>query len=533
MEPASPGVHDPFARLTPRQREAVFAPESRLAVFAGAGAGKTRVLTLRALRLIDDGADPSHLLVVTFSRKAAHELRRRLWTLGVEGVRAGTFHATALELLEVSRAEHGLGPAKLITDRRRALERVAGTMTGVTKINVGSIDTEITWAKARQLSPEAYLRQATTSRRRVRGGVDLAASIYERYESVKRRQSLFDFDDLITAATEALQEPSFAAAIHWRSRHVMIDEFQDVSPSQFSLVETLLTPTTSLFVVGDPNQSVYGFNGADPSLLRSIDSRLEGTRVIELDTNHRSTPEIVNAAVTVLPHVDRRPTNATSQGGAAPTIVAVSDDEAEARYVARALEALKGPGGRWRSIAILARTNAQLNRFAQALAEREIPFEHLAGDFGRVSDPRSSLTPTSRRPEGERRQDAVALATFHRAKGLEWPSVFVIGASEGFVPHAGATDDDALDEERRLLYVALTRAERHLTVTWAERRESDEPANAPRRQRSRFLADFAEHLDDHEASSVPISSRRATSRVSAIRAQLEERLSRHHAGDEG
>ncbi len=533
MEPGSPQAHDPYARLTPRQHEAVFAPESRLAVYAGAGAGKTRVLTLRALRLIDDGADPSHLLVVTFSRKAAQELRRRLWSLGVEGVRAGTFHATALELLEVSRAEQGLAPAKLITDRRRALERVAASMNGAPSINVGSIDTEITWAKARQLSPEEYLRLATSSRRRVRGGVELAASIYERYEAVKRRQSLFDFDDLIMAATEALHEPAFAEAIHWRSRHVMIDEFQDVSPSQFSLVEALLTPATSLFVVGDPNQSVYGFNGADPSLLRTIEARIDGTRVIELDTNHRSTPEIVSAAVMVLPPVDRRPTSATSQGGAAPTVVMLRDDEAEAQYVVRALEALKGPGGRWRSIAILARTNAQLDRLARALDARDIPSEHLAGDFGRVSDPRSSPAPGSRRPEGDRRQDAVALATFHRAKGLEWPSVFVIGASEGFVPHVGATDEDALDEERRLLYVALTRAERNLTVTWAERREADEPSAAPRRQRSRFLADFTEHLDERQASSVPISSRRATSRVSAIRAQLEERLARHRAPGEG
>jgi superfamily I DNA/RNA helicase len=209
----------------------------------------------------------------------------------------------------------------------------------------------------------------------------------------------------------------------------------------------------------------------------------------------------------------------------------LSDDLAEASYVARMVETLRSPGGRWRSIAILARTNAQLDRFAAALTEREIPAERLAGDFGRVSDPRTATTPSSRRPEAERPQDAVALATFHRAKGLEWPTVFVIGASEGYVPHAGATDDSALGEERRLLYVALTRAERQLTITWAQRREPDEPPSAPRRQRSRFLDALAEHLDDHEASMRPVSARRATSRVSAIRAQLEERLARHRSDE--
>ena len=121
---------DPFARLTAAQHEAVFSEEPRLAVHAAAGAGKTRVLTLRVARMVEEGIDPSQLLVVTFSRKAAQELRRRLWKLEVEGVRAGTFHATALELVEISRAEQGLAPVRLITDRRRALERVAATLPG-------------------------------------------------------------------------------------------------------------------------------------------------------------------------------------------------------------------------------------------------------------------------------------------------------------------------------------------------------------------------------------------------------------------
>jgi DNA helicase-2/ATP-dependent DNA helicase PcrA len=518
---------DPFARLTVAQREAVFAAEERLAVFAGAGAGKTRVLTLRALRQIDDGVDPAHLLVVTFSRKAAQELRRRLWSLGVEGVRAGTFHATALELLEISRAERGLAPPKLITDRRRALERVAGTVPGAKAVVAsGALDTELTWAKANDLAPDAYAERARASRRQVRGGIDLVATIFDRYETAKRRQGLLDFDDLITAAAESLSDPAFADAIHWRSRHVLIDEFQDVSPAQFELVEALIAPTTTLFVVGDPNQSIYGFNGADPSLLRTIDERMPSTRVIALDANFRSTPEIVSAADAVLPERDRREASATQQSGPIPEIMALPDDAAEAAYVAHRASSLRGPGGRWRSIAVLARTNAQLERFAQALEGAGIPCERLAPDFGRVSDPRQAEG-NARRSAPERPVDAVVLATFHRAKGLEWPTVFVVGASEGFVPHAAATSTEALDEERRLLYVAFTRAERRLIATWAERRDADEPSNAPRRRRSALLDGFEQRIFELEAAGRPSPSSRSASRVGAIRAQLEERLARH------
>ena len=294
MDDGTPQGPDPYARLTPAQREAVFATEPRLAVFAGAGAGKTRVLTLRAARLVDDSVDPATLLVVTFSRKAAQELRRRLWSLGVEGVRAGTFHRTALELLEISRAERGQSPPTLISDRRSALERVAASVSTVaTGSHVGiQLDTELTWAKSIGLSPVDYADAARAAQRRTRLNPDVIALLWEKYEANKQRQSMFDFDDLISEATAALRDPTFAAAIHWRSRHVLVDEFQDVNPAQFELVEHLVSPTTTLFCVGDPNQSIYGFNGAQPSLLRDLHHSMPGTRLILLDANHRSTPEL-------------------------------------------------------------------------------------------------------------------------------------------------------------------------------------------------------------------------------------------------
>jgi DNA helicase-2/ATP-dependent DNA helicase PcrA len=528
MERAGHRGADPYARLTPAQREAVFAEDQRLCVYAGAGAGKTRVLTLRAARIVEEGTNPAQLLVVTFSRKAAQELRRRLWRLGVEGVAAGTFHATALELLEVRRAELGLGPPKLISDRRRALERVAATVPGAEGRGIAAqLDTELTWAKANDIGPVDYPARATSARRRGRLRSEVVGAVFERYEQAKRRQGLTDFDDLISEASDALADPVFAAAIHWRSRHVFVDEFQDVNPAQFELVQRLVSPESSLFCVGDPNQSIYGFNGADPELLRHLPDLIEGTRVLHLDANHRSSPEIVAAANAVLPAVDRRSLESTQQAGSLPAIVAHPDDQSEADWVARRVRELRGPGGRWRSIAVLARTNAQLERFADALEARGIPAERLAPERAAGGDPRTGasgprLEPTTR-PE-----DAVALATFHRAKGLEWPTVFVVGVSDGFVPHSASSDERARAEERRLLYVALTRAERQLIITWSARREPDEPERAPNRLRSPFLDELERHLDERAAADRPSPGSRAASRVASIRAQLERRMSARH-----
>jgi DNA helicase II / ATP-dependent DNA helicase PcrA len=525
---ASQGIS--LERLTEAQRQAVLAEDPRLAVYAGAGAGKTRVLTLRAARLVAEGADPTQVLVVTFSRKAAQELRQRLWRLGVEDVRAGTFHRQALELLEFRRAELGLSPPRVLADRRGALERVAASIEGVRAEGAGaSLDTEVAWAKANLISPADYVEVAKATKRRPRLTPAQVAQVYATYESHKARQSMFDFDDLIAEATEALADPKFAAAVHWRTRHLLVDEFQDVNAAQFELLVRLLGEETTFFCVGDPNQSIYGFNGSDPNLLRRLEVLLPGTTVLSLDANHRSTPQIVGAAQCVLPPADVRPLATTQQPGPVPVLYAAADDDDEARFVAEGARAARGPGGRWRSIAVLARTNAQLDGIQATLEEAGIPSSRLGGDLGRATD-------VVRRPSGRPgsdaapAEDAVVLGTFHRAKGLEWPTVFVIGASEGFVPHAGATTAEALDEERRLLYVAMTRAERSLSVSWAERQSDRGDRRAPTRRRSAFLDPFERHLAELELESPRVVRDAGLRRVSELRRQLEGRRARRQAG---
>ena len=285
-------------RLTVTQREAIESEEPLLCVVAGAGAGKTRVLTLRVARRVRDGSiEPDRTLVTTFSRKAADELRTRLYSLGVSGVKAGTFHRTALGLLREHRELRGRPSPPLLPDRRRLL---ADVTTGDAR-RTRALDGEIGWAKARLVSPEQYEAEARRHRRRSGMSAEQVADAYTRYEAERSRRRLLDFDDLIVACADALAGDSeFADSIRWRTRHLFVDEMQDVNPAQFRLLTAMLADEPDLFVVGDPNQSVYGFNGADPTLLDRLPDILRGTTVIRLDENHRCTPQVVAVATAVL-----------------------------------------------------------------------------------------------------------------------------------------------------------------------------------------------------------------------------------------
>ena len=280
---------------------------------AGAGAGKTRVLTLRVARRVRDGSiEADRTLVTTFSRKAADELRTRLWSLGVSGVKAGTFHRTALGLLREHRELRGRPLPQLLPDRRRLLADVTtGRPAPHPGARRGDRVGQGTPGGARRLRGRGPPPPAPT-------GInpEQVADVYARYESERTRRRLLDFDDLIVACADALAgDSAFADSMRWRTRHLFVDEMQDVNPAQFRLLMALLADEPDLFVVGDPNQSVYGFNGADPTLLDRLPEILRGTKVIRLDENHRCTPQVVAVATAVL---RRRRASAARRGGAAP-----------------------------------------------------------------------------------------------------------------------------------------------------------------------------------------------------------------------
>jgi len=522
-------------RLTMAQREAIESDQPLLAVVAGAGAGKTRVLTLRVARRVRDGSiEPDRTLVTTFSRKAADELRTRLWSLGVSGVKAGTFHRTALGLLREHRELRGRPLPQLLADRRRLLAEVT---TGDAR-RTRALDGEIGWSKARLVAPEQYEAEARRHHRRSGMSAAQVADAFARYEAERSRRRLLDFDDLIVSCADALAGDSeFADSIRWRTRHLFVDEMQDVNPAQFRLLTTLLGDEPDLFVVGDPNQSVYGFNGADPTLLDRLPDILRGTAVIRLDENHRCTPQVVAVATAVLRDGGAVGTDGevvlprtTRVDGPVPKVVSHASAEDEAAWVADRVKLSRAPGRLWSSIAVLTRTNAQLALVQAALDKARVPNLVAGADLGPASDLRGDADKRGTNSDGEgdgwngqeapSDRDRVVLTTFHRAKGLQWPTVIVLGLGAGLMPIASAQTPAAIDEERRLLYVALTRSEEELWCSWYD--DSAGAGMRGGRGPSPWLGAIERTIAELEKEAAPTAATEVSRRVAELRRRLAE-----------
>jgi len=577
--------------LNQAQRDAVVSDASPLCLLAGAGSGKTRVLTRRiAWRIHQGTAIGPRVLALTFTRKAAGELRTRLANLGVrDQVAAGTFHSVALAQLRRRWADRAEMVPTLL-DRKVGL--LASLAPGSRRADLSGLAGEIEWAKARMVRPEGYVAAASGAGRRPPLEISDMGRLYQRYEEDKRRRGLVDFDDLLADCARALEDdPAFAASQRWRFRHLFVDEFQDVNPAQFRLLKGWLGDRLDLCVVGDPNQAIYSWNGADPSLLGGLADRFPTAEIQRLDDNYRSSPQVLAVAEAVLvqgaqpgsgpvwPAGRLRPNR---PDGRVPTITAAATDVAEARTIARGLRLAHRPGVAWAHLAVLTRTNAQLVLLEEALRAAEIPYRVRDGAFldrPEIQDALADLShgqpplslaaaladweetartaaaqPDNRGAGGngagdigagdigagdigagdigagdngavERRlhlealarlareysaldarpsaegflawldatvgrehagqRDAVELTTFHRAKGLEWPVVFVAGLEQGLVPIGHAVTASAEAEERRLLYVAVTRAQNELHCSWAQRRTFG--SRTLRRQPSPYL----------------------------------------------
>ena len=506
--------------LDPTQRAAVTEPVVPLAILAPAGSGKTRALTRRiAWQAADGNLDPNHVLAVTFTRKAAGELRGRLSRLGVRGaVTAGTFHAVALAQLRRRHADAGTAMPALLDRKARLLGPLLGGARGAElAVAINEIASEIEWAKARRIRPDGYAAQVQRAERATPRAPGEIATIYTAYEREKRKKGLLDFDDLIAACTEALEtDPGFAATQRWRFRHLFVDEFQDVTRAQLGLLRAWLGDGTDLCVVGDPDQAIYAFAGADAGLLTRFGDWFEGATVVRLGANYRSTPEIVTAARAVLPELERAEVRAAGcrrtasddhrvphrcrggpgggrgalpgarsdatvvdHGGALPGERAVgavrrgarprrgplpgarrggvprpargeggdrrAAQEREDRAGSRVRRAPHGPRHR-RERAV--RGPARARRRGRALGREYLAAEGSTGSVkGFLEYLRASLRGGD---DGGLHDDAVDLLTFHRAKGLEWDTVFVTGLERGLVPISHATGKpDAIDEERR------------------------------------------------------------------------------------
>lgn len=366
-----------IADLDPDQLAAVTTESHLVAVVAGAGSGKTRVLTRRiAYRIATGDADPRHTLALTFTREAAGELRRRLIRLGLrDRVEAGTFHSVMLAVLRQRWADTDRSPMTIQPDRRRLLRDAQREfdLSGGHQL-IAAANDEVSWAMARGITPEQYGAAARRDGRRPPGGVEVMAETYSAYRKLKRKRGVIDFDDvLLDVLGAAERDTEFADTLRWRFRHLLVDEAQDLNPVQHRLVDLLRQGRDDLFLVGDPAQAVYGFNGADPSLLVEVESRFRGVEVVRLPVNHRCTPQVVRTGSHVLA-VGGQPTDVCSarDDGSVVGVVAAADEATEAELVA--LRIARGDPNlvRGGNVAILTRTNAQLPTFENALADKGV-----------------------------------------------------------------------------------------------------------------------------------------------------------------
>ncbi len=468
-----------LADLDEAQRLAVTSPAAPLCIRAGPGSGKTRVLTRRiAYRIATGECEARFCVAVTFTQRAAAELRERLAELGIrDRIAVGTFHGLAARQLRRHAEDDGRAPPDILGDRSRLLE---GLLTP--NESRRAIEAELDWCAARSIAPADYPAAASEAGRRTPLAPGRLADVMARYAATKRRLGVVDFGDLLRLAAERLEsDAAVAEAWRWSRRHFFVDELQDLTPAQLRLLRAWLGDRSDLCAVGDPDQAIFGWGGADARILEGFAALFAGGTVVDLGHNYRC-----NSGIIALSGVLREggaPATAAGNAAGAPTgfdlgpfaelpplVVEYPDAAAEAAGIAAAARRARSPGDRWANQAVLVRTRRQVAEILEALRAAGVPARAADPDAAAESDP----------------DDSVCVSTMHAAKGLEWPVVHVAGLEEGLVPVAGADRGPALDEERRLLYVALTRARHRLQLSWArERHISGQPTE---RRPCRWLA---------------------------------------------
>ena len=519
-----------LAALDTEQRAVATAVRGPVCVIAGAGTGKTRAITHRLAYAVDIGVvDPQRILALTFTARAAGEMRTRLRALGVPSVAARTFHAAALKQLMYfwPQVLGGRFPALLTTKTGFLGEAINRANVSATKSNsvLRDVAGEIEWAKVIGLAPDEYIKAVDDYSRPIRisnNKVDATqiAKVYEAYESLKKQERAIDFEDVLLLTVGMLEEErDVRDRVRDQYRYFTVDEYQDVSPLQQRLLDLWLGKRDDICVVGDPAQTIYSFAGATPAFLLNFTSKYPGAEVIRLTSGYRSTPEIINTANTILRSARLgHELDAVNDHGEKPKAQGFISEKEEAEALVNFIKDDLANKIHSYDIAILARTNAQLETFESALnaagienqirnAERffnrtevreilkAIRSASVLSEGDWLADLRDAMKPfgeseyvrafmqlareleneglTSLRAflrELEDRAEqnnpptlpGVALATLHAAKGLEWKKVYLAGVSAEILPWGS----QPVDEERRLFYVGVTRAQESLVISY-------------------------------------------------------------------
>lgn len=529
-----------LAGLDPEQRRAVEAVRGPVVILAGAGSGKTTTITRRIAYQVATGTfAPDQILAVTFTDRAATELRERLGALGVRGVAARTFHATALrQLTFLEPSVGGILPTKALW-----LRQIGNTLPRPFRFRpAADLATEIEWAKNRRLTPRTYRRALGAREPPI--PADLMERVFRRYEERKQAERRIDFEDVLELLIRSYEaRPEAIERFRSRCLAITVDEYQDVNLLQQSLLDLWLGDRADLCVVGDDYQSIFSFTGASAEHLLGARRRFDGATTVLLERNYRSSPQILELANRLVPSLGGEPKvlQATLEAGPGPELRSFAGLADQVSWIIERIRELGAAGVAWEEIAVLYRVNARSEDVEAPLAAAGIPFQVQGGAFLERPAARGLL----RRVRGSRESAAVAvrsaaleaglleapgdelgqeeltrqsdlrrlvdlaaalaesatgadfvadlerrfrsdggatgvqLLTLHRAKGLEFEAVFVPFLQEGELPIRQAKSAEAVAEERRLLYVGLTRSKRVLAVTWS----TDRPG-------SRFLREL-------------------------------------------
>ncbi|MGW3678608.1 ATP-dependent DNA helicase UvrD2 [Streptomyces prasinus] len=559
--------------LDPEQREVATALHGPVCVLAGAGTGKTRAITHRIAYGVRAGIlQPSSVLAVTFTNRAAGEMRGRLRQLGATGVQARTFHSAALRQLQYFWPKAVGGSLPRLIDRKIQLvaDAAAACRIRLDRGELRDVTAEIEWSKVTQTVPADYPPAVAKAAREAPRDPAEIAQLYAAYEDLKRERGVIDFEDVLLFTVAVLQDrQDIAEQVRAQYQHFVVDEYQDVSPLQQRLLELWLGDRESLCVVGDASQTIYSFTGATPDHLLDFRTKHPGATVVKLVRDYRSTPQVVRLANGLLAQAhgraaDHRLELVSQRGpGPDPVFTEYTDEPAEAEGAARRIGELIGAGVRPSEIAVLFRTNSQSEIYEQALADAGVPYQlrgaerffdrpevrkagsalraaarfggndsllddvvdlpsqvravlsgegwtaqppagsgavrerweslaalvNLAQDFAAAKPDATLAGLVAELDERAGAQHAptvqgVTLASLHSAKGLEWDVVFLVGVAEGMMPITYAKTDEQIEEERRLLYVGVTRARERLHVSWSLARS---PGGRANRRPSRFL----------------------------------------------
>lgn len=625
--PPLPDAASFLEKLNPEQRRAVECTEGPLLVLAGAGTGKTRVITTRIAYMVAKGTPPESILAMTFTNKAAGEMRERIAGLvGPEraaAISAGTFHSFSLELLRAHAEKLGFAHGFYLCDTGDQISTIKNALgelnAGEVKKRPGDVLAAISLAKSKLLTAEQLLQQAQTV------DEELIAHAWLRYQERLHHARLVDFDDLLGLTLRLFDEfPDVLAEVQDRFRYLFVDEYQDTNKPQYEIVRRIAEAHKNLCVVGDDDQSIYGWRGADIQNILSFDRDFKGCEVVKLETNYRSTAPILSAANRIIAHNTQRHAKELRphrEGGQALKLVRLTDETEEAQFVVRdIIEKTRTPQWRHSDFAILFRTAIQPRSIEMELQARGVPYKLVGGQsffdrkevrdllaylrllvnpsdeisllriinapprgVGRTSlnrvidfatekgipvlqafergeeipglkpaaiaavrdlrrllatlggmetslglsqlitrlvegvdyqaelarcypDPvmrerrsrsiddiqrwagwhlERNARPTLKtflgdlalnagelpeRDKQDKGENVVTLMTLHAAKGLEFPQVYLIGLEEGLLPHGRSAREGNIEEERRLMYVGITRARLELTLSHTHQR---------------------------------------------------------------